>query len=179
MQVTVRRMETGDVEGVARVHHHTFPRQHDSVAWVECNYRAYPRMQFFVAETADRIIGWIHWTERSGFRSEVVLELEQLGVEPDFQGQGVGRQLITVSLPQVNEHIRERGARLKHIVVNTRADNYAQKLYRNTLGAEVEATIRDLFSADEVFMVARNFEESDQCKQLDWTATSGSLPQHP
>ena len=41
------------------------------------------------------------------------------------------------------------------VVVTTRADNAAQKLYRKTLGAEVEATIASLYSGDEVLMVAR------------------------
>lgn len=34
----------------------------------------------------------------------------------------------------------------------------AQSLYRSALGAEVVATIADLYSADEVFMLARNVE---------------------
>jgi hypothetical protein len=41
-------------------------------------------------------------------------------------------------------------------VVTTRADNDAQALYRTTLGAEVEAVIKNLYSADEVFMAARH-----------------------
>ena len=45
---------------------------------------------------------------------------------------------------------------VKHIVVATQADNYAQKLYRKTLSAEVDATISNLYSADEVFMISRN-----------------------
>ena len=44
------------------------------------------------------------------------------------------------------------------IIVATRVDNHAQKIYKNTLGAETEATIRDLYSADEVFMILRNIE---------------------
>ncbi|MEC4678069.1 MAG: N-acetyltransferase, partial [Nitrospirota bacterium] len=45
---------------------------------------------------------------------------------------------------------------LKHIIISTRADNHAQKLYKQALGAEVEAKISKLYSDDEVFMVARN-----------------------
>lgn len=168
MQVIIRKMIDEDIEQVALVHQRAFPRQHDNRTWIECNYRAYPRMRYFVAETEGQIVGLIHWTEKSGFRPEAVLELEQLAVDPDFQGQGVGKQLILRSLPQVNRCIRERGARLKHIFVNTRADNFAQKLYRNTLGAEIEATIKALFSGDEVYMIARNFEESEQWKQFEW-----------
>ncbi len=35
-------------------------------------------------------------------------------------------------------------------------DNYAQQIYQKLLGAEVEMTIKSLYSADEVFMIARN-----------------------
>jgi len=40
--------------------------------------------------------------------------------------------------------------------VSTRADNYAQSFYKKVLGAKVEATIKNLFSDDEIYMVARN-----------------------
>ncbi|MEF1228663.1 N-acetyltransferase, partial [Vibrio fortis] len=33
---------------------------------------------------------------------------------------------------------------------------FAQQLYKSTLGAEVETTISNLYSADEVLMIARN-----------------------
>jgi hypothetical protein len=54
--------------------------------------------------------------------------------------------------------ITDRGAAIQHIVVTTRADNSAQRLYRNALGAEIEATIPRLYSADEVFMIARDVD---------------------
>jgi hypothetical protein len=59
----------------------------------------------------------------------------------------------------MKDELHGRGAILKHIMVTTRADNYAQRLYRQALGAEVECTLRDLYSADEVIMVARNVEK--------------------
>jgi ribosomal protein S18 acetylase RimI-like enzyme len=159
MDIDVRKMNADDIEGVARVHALAFLRQNESCAWIECNFRAYPRMQHFVAEAAGRIVGYIHWTQKSGFRSEVVLELEQLAVDPICQGQGIGRQLIVRSLPQVRAQLRERGARLKHVMVTTRTDNHAQELYRRTLGAEVETILRDLYSGDEVLMIARNLPD--------------------
>jgi len=160
MDITIRRMGAEDLDGAARVHGLAFVRQRDSRAWIECNFRAHPRMQYFVAEADGRVVGYIHWTQKSGFRPEVVLELEQLAVDPACQGRGIGRRLIETSLPAVKAQLAERGARLKHILVTTRADNHAQKLYRDTLGAEVVAAIPDLFSGDEVYMVARNVGES-------------------
>ena len=153
-------MKSRDIEQVARVHERAFPRQKHSREWIECNFRAFPRMQYFAAENEAEIIGFIHWTQKSGFRPEVVLELEQIAVLPDRQGQGVGEMLIKSSLPEVSHQLKERNAIVKHIIVTTRADNAAQRLYWKTLGAEVEAVITNLYSADEVFMVARNVENS-------------------
>jgi len=85
-----------------------------------------------------------------------VLELEQIAVHPDHQGDGFGQELIESSLELVKSQLDIQGSKLKRILVTTREDNDAQKLYRKVLGAEVEATINNLFSANEVYMVARN-----------------------
>lgn len=155
----IRQMTTADIDAVAAVHAAAFPRQQCSLAWVTANFGAYPRMQFFVAETADAVVGFIHWTQRSGFRPEAVLELEQIAVHPNHQGQGIGKYLIEQSLPLVKAQLATRNATIKHVIVTTRADNLAaQKLYRHTLGAEIEATFSQLFSADEVYMIARHID---------------------
>jgi ribosomal protein S18 acetylase RimI-like enzyme len=98
----------------------------------------------------------LKWIQKSGFRKEVVLEIEQLGVSPDYQGQGVGTALIKKSIEFVHRRLKRQGARIKNILVTTRTDNHAQRLYRKVLGAAPEAVIQDLYSADEVIMVARN-----------------------
>jgi hypothetical protein len=66
--------------------------------------------------------------------------------------------LIERSLPFVKHQLESRGASLKNILVTTRTDNSAQKLYASSLGAEVETTIKNLYSADEVVMIARNID---------------------
>lgn len=154
--IDIREMVEEDIPAVAYVHHQAFSRQLDSEKWITCNFRAAPRIKYYVAMQDSTVVGYIHWTQKSGFRSEAVLELEQIAVLPRHQGQGIGRRLIEESLPRMREQLVERGASLKAVMVTTRADNYAQRLYRDTLGAEVECTIRDLYSADEVVMIARN-----------------------
>ncbi|MEO0869912.1 MAG: GNAT family N-acetyltransferase [Cyanobacteria bacterium J06642_11] len=152
-------MMPGDIDTVAHIHRAAFVRQQLSREWIETNFRAFPRMQYFVAEEEETLCGFIHWTQKSGFRPEVVLELEQIAVHPDFQRQGIGQRLIEGSLPLVRRQLSERGARLKHVIVTTRADNHAQKLYRKTLGVETETTITNLYSADEVVMIRRNIDQ--------------------
>ena len=154
-------MVEDDIYSVAKVHHQTFSRQRRSEKWIKCNFRAAPRMQYYVAVSHSNIVGYIHWTQKSGFRPEVVIELEQIAVLPELQGQGIGRRLIDESLPLLKKELKMCQATLKHIIVTTRADNYAQRLYRKTIGAEVECTLRDLYSADEVIMIARNVDKKE------------------
>jgi len=123
--------------------------------WVRCNFSAFPRTQYFVAEENKEICGYILWIEKGGFRNESVFELEQIAVGKKFQGQGIGTKLITESLPEIKKYLKKRGAVLKAIEVTTGTDNKAQSLYKKTLGAEIECVVKNLFRGDEVIMIAR------------------------
>lgn len=155
--VIIRPAEQQDLEGMARVHSEAFLRQALSQEWITCNFNAFPRIRYFVAEVETQIVGYIQWMEKSGFRKEVVLELEQIAVLPAWQGKKIGTALIRQSLPLIQQELTKRQAVIKHLLVTTRADNPAQQLYAKTLNATVECTIRNLFSADEVMMISRNF----------------------
>jgi ribosomal protein S18 acetylase RimI-like enzyme len=156
--LVVRAAAKTDIPAVTAMHAVAFPRQLDSLAWIECNFKAYPRIAYFVAEKDGELIGFIEWIQKSGFRKEAVLELEQLAVQPGFQGQGIGTALIKDSLAQMDRLLKKRNARLKSIMVTTRTDNQAQELYRKVLRAEPQAIIKDLYSADEVILLARSIE---------------------
>lgn len=148
------------MSAVAAIHAVAFSRQLHSVEWIDCNLAAYPRIQIFVAAEDANILGFIQWTQKSGFREKVVLELEQIAVLPAHQGHGIGGKLTINSLPIVQSQVAERNASVTNIIVTTRSDNAAQRLYRKTLGAKVEATISNLYSADEIFMVSRNVPQA-------------------
>nr|WP_290951604.1 GNAT family N-acetyltransferase [Halomonas sp.] len=154
--VSVKEMQEVDLEAAAEVHRLAFIRQQHSLEWLESNLKATPKIFCYVAYANEFCIGYIIWSQKAGFRPSAVIELEQIAVSPSFQGRGIGKILITRTLPEVAVKLRGQGSVLKHIMVTTRADNHAQRLYRNVLGAEVEATLSNLYSADEVIMVARN-----------------------
>lgn len=156
MPLSIRAMRLTDLAAAAEVHRLAFVRQKLSDEWLAATLNAYPRFLCYVAEVGGSIAGYILWAQKSGFRDQVVLELDQIAVLPAWHGEGIGRALIDRSLPLLKAELAQQRSTLKHIIVNTRADNHAQKLYRDALGAEVVATISDLYSADEVFMVARD-----------------------
>lgn len=152
----IRSMRIEDLLNVAKVHKEAFPRQLHSEQWISCNFNAYPRIRFFVAEDEGTILGYAQWIEKSGFRKEVVLELEQIAVLSSQQKHGVGSLLISESLKGIKEELSQRDATIKHVLVSTRTDNEAQKLYKKVLNAQPEVAISNLFSGDEVLLIARN-----------------------
>jgi len=154
----IREMSSEYIEQVSNIHASSFERQHNSLQWIECNFKAYPRIQFFVAQFEDNILGYIQWIQKSGFRSKVILELEQMAVLPKMRNNGIGKSLILNSLPLITSNLKLEGSDLMHIIVTTRADNNAQNLYKEVLGADVVTTIPNLYSADEVIMVSRNVQ---------------------
>lgn len=168
--LTIRRMTEHDIEQAAQVHALAFPRQTFSKEWIQCGFRAFPKIQFFVAEYENQIVGIAFWTEKSGFRKEAIVELEQIAVLPAMQGHGIGTALIQQSLPALAAKVAERGAQVRHLLVNTRADNYAQQLYKKAMGAVPAATISGMFPVDEVYMIAKDVDIDPNAKIFTPTA---------
>lgn len=156
--ILIKRAEQNQVKGIAEITSQCFSGLKDlSMAqqWTNCNFQAYPRMQYFVAQEGDKILGYILWKEKGGFRKQAVIELEQIAVDLKYRGQGIGTKIIIESLIKIKDYLKIRGASLKLIEVTTGTTNQAQKLYQKTLGAKAETVIKDLFSGDEVIMIAR------------------------
>ena len=150
----IRIANVTDLASIAGIHAAVFTRQQHSDEWIKCNFNAYPLNRLFVVEIATKIVGYALWGEKSGFRQEPVIELEQIAVSQAYQSKGIGYELLVTSLESVKHAIAERGATIKSVLISTRADNAAQRLYRKAIGAEVIATIPALCSADEVIMLA-------------------------
>lgn len=129
--------------------------------WVSACFAAGPRMEYWVAEVEGQILGYILWTEKGGFRTDAVVELEQIAVIARQRRTGIGRTLITESLRGVAERILNRGARLKLIEVTTGSEQNAVEFYHRVLGTEVTARLPDYFRGDEYILLARTaFERS-------------------
>jgi len=158
MKVNVRRVKKDELANVAKIHEVAFSRQRYSIEWLKCSYHSFPKSLFYVLESQSKVLGYIIWSQKSGFRPEAILELEQLAILPTHQSKGLGAKILTESLKLVKQQLLKQESKLKHIIVSTRSDNSAQALYRKVLGAEVEAIISNLYSFDEVFMIARNVE---------------------
>lgn len=156
--MNISKFTKKDIIGVVKIASHSFSglrEKNKAKKWIECNFKAHPRLQYFVAKINNKVVGYILWVEKGGFRSESVWELEQIAVDKNYRGKGIGAELIRKSLEEIKKYLKKRKSALKAIEMTTGAENRAQSLYKKTLGAEVECVIKDLFRGDEVIMVAR------------------------
>jgi len=124
--------------------------------WLLTNIRAYPRMMCFGAWYHESLIGYALWAEKGAFRSEAIIELEQIAVLRRYRNQGIGTKLIQDSLELVKDSLKRRNAELKLVEVTTGVDNPAGKLYEKVLGAKQECLIKDYYDGDERIMRARS-----------------------
>lgn len=151
-------MHEEDISRVTRIYLQCFRGMQEfktTKKWITLRHNSFPVSQYFIAVLGKKVVGYIHWVELGGFRKDAVIELEQIAVSPDHQGNGIGARLVRESLKHVSAHIRKRNSNIKLIKVTTGAENEAQKLYRKALNAKPVAVIPDFFRSDEVVMIAR------------------------
>ena len=155
MEVLIRKASKHDGSIIGAIHREAFTRQQNSEQWVTSTLAAEPRFYCYVVEVGAEMAGYIFWAQKSGFRSEVVLELDQVAVLKRYQGKGYAEKLIRESMELVEHQLAETGQKIKAVLVSTRADNLAQRLYTKILGVKTVAQIDDLYSASEVIMVSK------------------------
>lgn len=153
MEKLVRKAHQNDLTDIAEIHHKSFIRQADSKQWIASTLAAYPRF-FCHVIVSDKTVGYIFWVQKSGFREEVILELDQIAIHPDFQGLGLSKKLIIDSLKDVESELLQRNQKIKSVLVTTGVNNFARKIYEDLLRAQEVAIISDLYSAPEVYLKA-------------------------
>lgn len=134
------------------------PRE-SALQWVQACWNAGPRLHYWVAVLGGKVVGYILWVEKGGFRKEAVLELEQIAVLASHRGKGIGERLVRTSLEGERRRLEQRGSRLKLVEVTTGSDQGALGFYRRALGAKPVTKIPDLFCGDEYVLIARMKEK--------------------
>jgi ribosomal protein S18 acetylase RimI-like enzyme len=156
--VSVRPAVAVDIASIAEIGSEAFsglrPRER-ALEWVKSCFVAGPRTEYWVAEDASGIVGYILWVEKGGFRVDAVIELEQVAIRAAYRGRGIGIRLIRESIIGVEQRLTRRGSRLKLVEVTTGSEQNALEFYRKALGAKVVAQIPDYFRGTEYILIAR------------------------
>lgn len=153
-------MTLEDLLSVSHIHKQNFSRQSHSQLWLKCHLMSFPKDFTYIIEIENKIVGYIIWTQKSGFRKQVVMELSQIAIDKDFQHQGNATQLILVSLKQVIFYLNAHEQQLNKLYISTGTNNSAKSLYTKLFQPKLEATFHHLYNEtnDEIILIVHNFD---------------------
>lgn len=148
----IRQANKSDIKHISKVYSVCFPREMNHEIWINCCFNSFPKSIYYVYELHNDIQGYILWSVKNGFRADTIIELEQLGVHPEHARQGIGRKLITKSFETFKSHIVELGLDVGSVMVTTSEGNYAEGLYKSTLGVTRNGIIKEYGSGNELVL---------------------------
>jgi len=116
--VVMRRATAADLEAIAAINSRVFLGDRDKILgaqeWVGAWFRAYPLYQYFVVEVDGACAGYAGWQMHGGFhRAEPVVELDQVGIDPTYQGRQLATQLISYSIKETAALLRQKNDRIE------------------------------------------------------------------
>jgi len=148
----IRQANKSDIKSISKVYSVCFTRETDHEIWINSCINSFPKSVYYVCTDGKTIQGYILWSVKNGFRANTIVELEQIGVHPEQAGKGVGRKLITESFKLFKSHITELGHEVSSVMVTTSEGNYAEELYKSTLGVTRSGMISEYGSGNELIL---------------------------
>lgn len=156
--LTVKIAGKKNIDEIAKINlacFHGCANLKEAKKWLSCNFRAWPRFQYFVLKEENKVLGYILWKFLGGWRQKSVLELEQIAINPKYRGRGFASKLIKESLNQLRKYLKKEKRKLKSVLITTGTEQKAKKLYEKVLKAKCAAKIKGLFEGDEIILIRR------------------------
>ena len=150
--MNIRLATEQDIGSISQIYLNCFPNERSHLLWITASFNSFPRSVYYVIERQGVIAGYILWSVKNGFREATIIELEQVAVEPQFSGNGVGRRLITDSFERFKQHVEETGHKAGAVMVTTTEGNYAENLYKSALNVSRAAILKGYASGNEVIL---------------------------
>lgn len=147
MTIAIRKMNEGDIEQVQSVARSSWRTtykgiipdsiQENFVATAYSSEMLLKRLNetlFLVGEEADRIIGFANFTP---LKDERKVELGAIYLYEDYQGKGIGTDLLKAGIQHLNN--------VKKVYVNVEKENLAGVHFYKSKGFIIETEYEDLF----------------------------------
>jgi ribosomal protein S18 acetylase RimI-like enzyme len=148
----IRHANKYDIDAISQIYLKCFPNERNQLLWITSSFNSFPRSVYYVVEQQGNIAGYILWSVKNGFRDATIIELEQVAVDPQYSGAGLGRKLITDSFERFKKNIADIGHRVGAVMVTTTEGNHAEDLYKSTLKVSRAAILTGYASGNEVIL---------------------------
>ena len=156
--MNTRKAEITDIDDISKIYGICFPNELNHKLWIESSFKSYPRGVYYVIEYEGVISGYILWCVKNGFRQSTIVELEQIAVNPQDNGKGIGRKLIDQSFELFKGHVLNFGHAVGAVMVTTSEGNYAENLYKSTLDVTRAALLEGYGSGNEIILYNKSVQ---------------------
>ena len=117
-ECVLRRAEERDLATIARINSTVFLGDRDRAEgaheWVKSLFTSYPVYQYFVVEEEGVVVGYAGWQMHGGFhRAEPVIELDQIGIDPEHQGKQLAPQLTRFGMRELSAWVKKKDDRIE------------------------------------------------------------------
>ena len=164
-EITIRPARAADLDAIAKINSQVFLGNRDNLEkasqWIDCLFNSFPIYHYYVLtlKGTKKIIGYIGWQVHGGFlRSSPVIELEQIGIDSEFQKQGLAIKLIKQSMQMMVDWMQDNNTRIEshiHFIVWVYAHNQnAVKVYKRIFD-EAEKGRRSQYGDREEIMLRK------------------------
>lgn len=150
--MTTIQANKSNIDDISNVYSVCFPRESNHQVWINACFNSYPKSVYYIFMDDNQVLGYILWSVKNGFRSNSIIELDQIAVRPEQAGKGIGRQLIVQSLLLFKSHLASLGLDVGAVMVTTCEGNYAEKLYTSTLGVTRTGIVQGYGSGNELIL---------------------------
>lgn len=150
--MNIRLATEHDIDCISQIYLNCFPNERSHLLWITSSFKSFPRGVYYVIEQQGVIAGYILWCVKNGFREATIIELEQVAVDPQYSGKGLGRKLIADSFERFKQHVEDTGYKVGAVMVTTTEGNYAENLYKSTLKVSRAAILTGYASGNEVIL---------------------------
>lgn len=150
--MNIRLATDHDIDPISQIYFRCFPDERNHLLWIKSSFNSFPRGVYYVVEQQGIVAGYILWCVKNGFRDATIIELEQVAVDPEYSGNGLGRRLIVDSFQRFKQHVEDIGHRAGAVMVTTTEGNYAENLYKSTLNVSRAAILTGYASGNEVIL---------------------------
>jgi ribosomal protein S18 acetylase RimI-like enzyme len=150
--MTIKQASKSDIDDISKIYSVCFPKETNHQMWINSCFNSHPKSIYYVFMDNNDIQGYILWSVKNGFRTNTIIELDQIGVLPEQAGKGIGRKLILESLELFKVHLANLNLDVGAIMVTTSEGNYAEKLYTSTLGVTRNGMIEGYGSGNELVL---------------------------
>jgi ribosomal protein S18 acetylase RimI-like enzyme len=153
--IVVRPAQPEDVKSIAKINAAVFTGNRDNLKaatnWVR-NHFEFVYYFYFVIEVDGEFAGYIGWQIPGGeLRPMPAIELEQLGIDPAFQSQGLASKIVEQSMPMMVSIVKKMNTRIESKIIffvwcyahNKKAISVYQKMFPEQSGTRRQYGERD------------------------------------